>query len=203
MLYLLTGDVQIGKTRWLEELVGALRMRGVTPYGVLAPGVWVESTSERANAQGLEKLGIDNVLLPSGTRLRFATRTDIAKSTGAYQEKSQAGQEGLGWHISDSALAEVNAYLKTIPELSAAVSEPGVLIIDELGRLELLRNQGLTEAMALLTQGPLPHLQDAILIVRDVLSNIAEERYADIWGGCERIAPSPEAFTMLVERLCS
>ena len=40
MLFLLTGDVQIGKTRWLERLAAELSGDGVQVAGVLAPGVW-------------------------------------------------------------------------------------------------------------------------------------------------------------------
>ena len=66
MLFLLTGEVQIGKTRWLESLVTELADRGVPCAGVLAPGQWVPSEGEHADENGYEKLGIDNVLLPVG-----------------------------------------------------------------------------------------------------------------------------------------
>ena len=41
MLFLLTGDVQIGKTRWLERLAAELAGDGVPVAGVLAPCVCV------------------------------------------------------------------------------------------------------------------------------------------------------------------
>ncbi|MFR8830425.1 MAG: hypothetical protein ACLVHC_03640, partial [Eggerthella lenta] len=70
MLFLLTGDVQIGKTRWLERLAAELSGDGVQVAGVLAPGVWrVREPHEVPGERGLagegrfEKLGIDNVLL--------------------------------------------------------------------------------------------------------------------------------------------
>ena len=75
MLFLLTGDVQIGKTRWLERLAAELSGDGVQVAGVLAPGVWrVREPHEVPGERGLagegrfEKLGIDNVLLPSWLR---------------------------------------------------------------------------------------------------------------------------------------
>ena len=58
MLFLLTGEVQIGKTRWLESLVAELGAFGVPCAGVLAPGQWVPSTGPHADANGFEKLGI-------------------------------------------------------------------------------------------------------------------------------------------------
>ena len=36
MLYVLTGDIQTGKTRWLQETIAALEASGVSPYGVIA-----------------------------------------------------------------------------------------------------------------------------------------------------------------------
>ena len=78
MLFLLTGEVQIGKTRWLESLVAELGAFGVPCAGVLAPGQWVPSTGPHADANGFEKLGIDNVLLPGGERVPFARRGDLA-----------------------------------------------------------------------------------------------------------------------------
>ena len=69
MLFLLTGEVQIGKTRWLESLVTELADRGVPCAGVLAPGRWVPSEGEHADENGYEKLGIDNVLLPASVSL--------------------------------------------------------------------------------------------------------------------------------------
>lgn len=81
MLFLLTGEVQIGKTRWLESLVTELGAFGVPCAGVLAPGQWVPSMGPRADANGFEKLGIDNVLLPGGERIPFARRGDLARPT--------------------------------------------------------------------------------------------------------------------------
>ena len=189
MLFLLTGDVQIGKTRWLERLLADLQRKGVTPYGVLAPGVWVPSDAPEANAQGFEKLGIDNVLLPQNERLRFANRIDLAKRDGTYDENAQAGRMGLGWHISDEAIEHVNAHLASIPKLFDEEKGQGLLVIDELGRLELHKGEGLVEAMRLLDEGPRPGLDNAVLIVRETLVDEAEARYAEAWDGACRIAP--------------
>ena len=40
MLYILTGEIQTGKTRWLQALIDKLAEKGVPLEGVLAPGVW-------------------------------------------------------------------------------------------------------------------------------------------------------------------
>ena len=57
MLYVLTGDIQTGKTRWLQDTIAALEASGVFPYGVIAPGEWIE---HRENGTvTYEKTGID------------------------------------------------------------------------------------------------------------------------------------------------
>lgn len=40
MLYMLTGEIQTGKTRWLARRVDEARAAGIDVHGVLAPGVW-------------------------------------------------------------------------------------------------------------------------------------------------------------------
>lgn len=186
MLYLLTGDVQTGKTRWLQQHVERLRTEGITCYGVIAPGDWVESKGPHANADGFEKRGIWNVLLPQGERIRFADRKDIALEQDTFEEGSEAGRIGLGWHISDEALAQVNQHLANLPEAPGK----GLLVIDELGRLELVHDCGLTEAVRLLKAGPTAQYQDTLVVARDRLAHLVEEMFADIWGGCERIEPA-------------
>lgn len=189
MLYLLTGNVQTGKTRWLEQLVERLQGEGVVCYGVIAPGDWVPSSGPHANADGFEKLGIWNVLLPEGERIRFADRKDLAQEAGTFQANSEAGRVGLGWHISDEALARVNQHLAGIPQRACAAGERGLLIVDELGRLELKFDGGLTEAVRLLEEGPTSCIQDALVVARDTLAPLVEDRFSTIWGGYKRLFP--------------
>lgn len=211
MLFLLTGEVQIGKTRWLESLVAELGAFGVPCAGVLAPGQWVPSTGPHADANGFEKLGIDNVLLPSGERIPFARRGDLARADGTFDEESQAAKAELAWHIDDEAIARVNAHFdelavrasvavptdaKSHSGRSAEGAEskdpsraPGLLIVDELGRLEIWRGGGLTSAMALLAQGPTTAFPHALVVVRDYLLDDAEALFAEAWPDRCRISP--------------
>ena len=117
MLFLLTGDVQIGKTRWLSRLVEDLAECGVQSAGVLAPGVWRERGAEEPDGAGgaagagrFEKLGIDNVLLPDGECVPFARRRDLALAEGSYDVASQSAAAQMAWEISDAAIARVNAH---------------------------------------------------------------------------------------------
>lgn len=211
MLFLLTGEVQIGKTRWLESLVTELADYGVSCVGVLAPGQWVPSEGEHADANGFEKLGIDNVLLPSGERIPFARRGDLARADGTFDEESQAAKAELAWHIDDEAIARVNTHFdelavrasvavptdaKSHSGRSAEGAEskdpsraPGLLIVDELGRLEIWRGGGLTSAMALLAQGPTAAFPHALAVVRDYLLDDAEALFAEAWPDRCRISP--------------
>ena len=203
MLFLLTGEVQIGKTRWLEGLVADLAERGVPCVGVLAPGQWVASAGERADGNGYEKLGIDNVLLPGGERVPFARRGDLARADGTFDEDSQAARAELAWHISDVAIEHVNAHFRKLRSLvrAEAVSEseaprrssqPGLLVVDELGRLEIWRGGGLAEAVALLGEGPTVAFPHALVVVRDYLAADAEALLAEAWPDRMRIAPDKE-----------
>ena len=192
MLFLLTGEVQIGKTRWLESLVTELADCGVSCVGVLAPGQWVPAEGEHADANGFEKLGIDNVLLPSGERIPFARRGDLARADGTFDEESQAAKAELAWHIDDAAIDRVNAHFNEIAT-HASVAAPGLLIVDELGRLEIWRGGGLTSAMALLAQGPTTTFPHALAVVRDYLLDDAEALLAEAWPDRCRIKPNDAA----------
>lgn len=199
MLILLTGNIQTGKTRWLQKLLSNIEERGMVPRGVIAPGVWIKSTGPQADANGFEKLGIDNELLPSHEKVPFARRRDLAEAAGDYDEGSQSAQAQLLWAIDDSAIETVNAHFAALRKDAG----PGVgpLVIDELGRLELLRGEGLTEAMALLASGPSEAMPVALVIVREQLVELAEERFAEAWGGCTRIYPDNAGRSLVLDAL--
>ena len=193
MLFLLTGDVQIGKTRWLERLASELYAEGCEVAGVVAPGVW-----RAAGEGGFEKLGIDNVLLPDGERVAFARRRDLARAEGSLDPESQSEAAQLAWHISDDALARVNAHFGCIAEGMCGGAEegkarPGLLVVDELGRLELERGCGLVAATELLARGATARFPHALAVVRDWLLPRAVERFGAAWGGARAISPDDGA----------
>lgn len=216
MLFLLTGQVQTGKTRWLQALARDMLERGVPVWGVVAPGVWRESrdaddsvgfVSARVLAGNpasarLEKTGIDNVLLPSGARVPFARRCDLAQAAGVFDAKSQSARANLVWSIDDAAIVQVNEHFSKIarlvrfevgftPAASARASTPvpssaraGLLVIDEFGMLELARGEGLTEAVALVDAGAAPRCPHALVVVREQLYACARDRFTCApWGG--------------------
>ena len=204
MLFVLTGNVQTGKTRWLERFIAYTEDAGITPYGVLAPGVWVDRRNdvkhlEHADANGFEKLGIDNVLLPGKERFAFARRADLAMSEGSFDERAQSARAKLGWHISDEAIAHVNDHFAQIAAAASnakASNSKGLLIVDELGRLELERGEGLTEALAVLEAGPTPLYQHALIVVREMLLPHLEGKFA-AWGPRELIEPNVDGRALI------
>ena len=199
MLFLLTGDVQIGKTRWLESLCASLQAAGTCVAGVVAPVQWVPRPEGQPGgkhgfdgAGRFEKLGIDNVLLPQGERIEFARRRYLAAGGKAFAEGALAKAAKLGWAISDTAIAQVNAHFATLAKQAAnetRLAPHAVLVVDELGRLELLRGCGLTNALAILDAGPTPQFPHAIAVVRETLLDEARRRFKLLWG--EPIAISP------------
>ena len=198
MLFLLTGDVQIGKTRWLEGLIAELQQAGVGVAGVLAPGQWVPSHSPDADKNGFEKLGIDNVLLPEGRRIPFARREDLARAEGAFDEDSQSARLQLAWHISDEAIAQVNAHFDGLMADGVPLTAPSLLVVDELGRLELWAGEGLTSALELLRQGPSELFPHALVVVRDYLLDAAQQLLLPAWGEAVRIAPNHQSRELVV-----
>lgn len=216
MLFLLTGDVQIGKTRWLEGLIAALAARDVGAAGVLAPGQWVPSTGPEADANGYEKLGIDNLLLPEGQRVPFARRQDLARAEGRFDEGSQAARAQLAWHIFDDAIAQVNGHFEQLAaaagkpvaagELTGVAAgsscepiRPRLLVVDELGRLELWKGEGLTAAVALLQQGPSAAFPHALVVVRNYLVSEARRLLEPAWAPAALIGPTPEAVQQVLQ----
>lgn len=198
MLLVLAGDIQTGKTRWLEARVAELGARGVTCAGVVAPGVWREGRGRTGGAR-LVKRGIDNVLLPEGTRLRLA--------------RPLAGRDartGLAWDFDRDALARVNAHFSALRARAAAAAggspadaRPGLLVVDELGPLELRRGEGLVEALATVSCGPTPLWQNALVVVRRSLADEALARLAPAWEAAALVAPDEDGRHLLEKRLLS
>ena len=157
VFFILTGEIQTGKTRWLQGVLGDLSACGVPLRGVVAPGVWTRV------GRGFEKLGIDNVLLPSGEVVHLARRRDLARASGCLDACGQSESAGLGWAMADDALDRVDAHFVQLMKGDASPADvgcgdfalessllPGLTVVDELGRLELLRGRGLVHALELL-----------------------------------------------------
>ena len=163
-----------------------------------SPGESAQRHPDPAGEGRFEKLGIDNVLLPQHERIAFARRGDLAKAEGAHHPESQSARAGLAWEIDDGAVTRVNAHFAHLIEEGAdANTKPGagesLLVIDELGRLELLRGEGLVEAMRLLEAGASRHFPHALVVVRESLLEEAHAVFDGIWQDVAEIAPNNAA----------
>jgi nucleoside-triphosphatase THEP1 len=206
MLFLLAGDIQIGKTRWLECLVSDLEALGVACSGVLSPGIWRED-HDREGRGTYEKLGIETLFLPGRERAVFARRRDLAEQEGAFDACWQSSRAALGWAIPDKAFEVVNRHFDalsetTTPSLSAqgvGTALPGILIVDELGRLELEAGGGFTSAARLLKGGPTACYGHALVIVRDRLVEKAVACFTSAWQDICVIFPNEEGRQMVLQ----
>ena len=222
MFFILTGTAQTGKTRWLQALIQQARENGSTVYGTVSPGQWIDLGACSPKDQRYEKRGIDTVLLPEGKIIEFARRADLASpapaSDGAHcRACRQAMAAKLGWAISDDAIDQVNAHFRHLnlqasaclksqaaQHASSAAEKPGhvgLLVIDELGPLELLHNGGLTCAMDTLVQGPSPLWAHALVVVRESLCEIALQRLSAYWDGTKVLRPSEDAVNQVLSSL--
>lgn len=151
-----------------------------------------------AGAGRYEKRGINNLLLPQGQLIPFARRKDLAAAEGSADPHSQSARAQLGWAIDDRAISRVNDHLAGL--LQDPPAQPGLLVIDELGRLELMRGEGLTSAMTLLEAGPSPVAHHALVVVRagllDTALQLAADRFS-AWGEIRAIGPTEEAAALL------
>ncbi len=201
MLFVLTGDVRIGKSRWLEPLVSQLLHQGIPVHGVLSPGIWVPSESERADANGFEKKGIQSILVPGGERFRFAVRRDLVEGAPEGGKEEPLARNALGWRIDEAALERVNAHFREFQTRPLSPEQGGLLVVDELGRLELQHGDGLLEALRALQAGWSPCWPHSLVVVRRSLAEQAIERFGELWGGVRILAPDRESTRAVFEAL--
>ena len=176
-LYIMTGPFMTGKTTWIERLLLACglpiasrnpALAGLEPAtpGSTNPLPRVAGVYTPAVFEGAEKTAIDATLLPSCERFLFAPRRLV---------RDEQGTHFAGWDFQSGALQRINAHL-------AGCADCELLVVDELGPLELLRGQGYTEALRLLDAAAVPC---ALLVVRPDLLPQAEAR----WGAFEQLGP--------------
>lgn len=177
MLFILTGPIKTGKTRWLQSAVRELEANIITCYGVIAPGRW------RLCGDRYEKTGIDNELLPSHKRLDFAIPSD---------KKLDNSNFNMSWNISTKAIYEVNRHFSMLIKKRNDAISKGILVIDELGILELTRGEGLTEAIELVRLGPSPLTPNAVIVIRESLLNAVGDLF-DKWDKIAIVRPNAES----------
>ncbi len=138
MIILLTGESGCGKTTLCQRVVATLRARGANVAGVL---------SLPRFARG-EKIGMDVADVRTGERVALAERV----ATGA-------GTANLAWKFDDAGLARGAQILRAAPPCD-------VLIVDELGPLELVHHVGWIGALDILRAR---NYRAALVVVRPSL----------------------------------
>ncbi len=149
---LLSGAVGVGKTTVAERVVGLARRRGLASCGLLAPAMM--------NSCG-QKVGIWGVDAATAER-RVLARTDRdlgGPSVGPYSFDAGA----LEWAL---ALLE-NA-------LDAGGARPcDLIVVDEIGKLELWQDAGLAPILSRLASGGVGRV---LVLVRDSLREELQRR---------------------------
>lgn len=177
MISFLTGTRQIGKTTWLKRLVPMMQERGIPLWGFITPAVF----------EGDVKTGIDAVVYPGGETFPMATLAegatrkpfDPSKLPPVEQQRPQSH-----WNFSDEAMERIN---QALADNRGHVPSDAVLLLDELGPLEMFQGKGIVEAMDILDAGD---FSDSIVVIRPELMEQAVERWGSVSeGGCETIYP--------------
>lgn len=146
-LIIVTGLSGVGKTTWCKKLANNAKSNGYEVAGILSPGIF----------DGKNKIGIEVLDLSTGekkqlAKLREGGRSEITTPRWVFDPKSL---EWANKRLVDSSGGDL-------------------LIIDELGPLEFLRNEGLLAGIRKLDQGD---YQVACVVVRSSLLQVALQRW--------------------------
>ncbi len=139
MLVLLSGPTGSGKTTLCQRLAAVARERGHEVAGVLTPAL----------VKGNVKAGIEAVDLRSGeSRLLARVDRDLG---GVRVGRYSFCDDTLAWMLARCA---------------DALAGDGLVFVDEIGRLELHRGEGLAGVIPILAQ---PRAGDTVAVVREAL----------------------------------
>jgi nucleoside-triphosphatase THEP1 len=136
-LALVTGDVEVGKTTAVGRVVALARARGYVCGGLWAPAHVVDG----------KKTGIEVVDLAGDERRLLARMSAV-----------EAGRRMGRYTFDPAVVAWANHVLA-----EAIAARPDLLVVDEIGPLELERGGGLAPALESLAAGGMPRL---LVVVR-------------------------------------
>ncbi len=146
-LIVITGAINAGKTTFCRALIDHVRDQGGRVAGLLSPAEFADDA----------KIAIDLIDLSTDQRRRLATRRAQPDPTSPTPNWA-FGADALAW--GDTVIQAVRA--------------PDLLVIDELGPLELRHNQGRRSALPLIARGD---YDLACVVVRPTLIDVFTERY--------------------------
>ena len=144
-IVLLTGEREVGKTRLCQRVVEQAQRRGLSCKGVLSTALF----------EGQEKVGIGLVDAASGEERPLAAADDAP------------GEVRWGRYRFDASSLAWGA------ELLSSATPCDLLVVDELGPLELELGQGLVKALDVLVRGGFAL---ALVVVRPALIEEVRER---------------------------
>ncbi len=148
--FLLSGEREIGKTSLLLELKEQAQNADFDVSGVISPAVF----------EGGFKMGIDLLDLRSGKQLRLAN-LNVAEPEGQIATTH--------WTFDESALNYGNEVLgRSIP--------CDLLIVDELGPIELVRGQGWQNGIQAIESRA---YKTAVIVIRPSLLDVATSKWPD------------------------
>jgi nucleoside-triphosphatase THEP1 len=148
---LLTGPVGIGKTTVAERVIALVQRRGLTCGGLLAPAL-VDPAGQ--------KIGIWGVDVRSGER-RTLARTDL-----------ELGGPTIGPYSFDAAALDW-----ALAAIEKALGKCDLLVVDEIGKLELWHGRGLAPVLPGLASG---EARRSLVLVRDHLLLELQARLAAV-----------------------
>jgi nucleoside-triphosphatase THEP1 len=167
-LIILSGPTGAGKSAWCRRLVDAARAEDLVVAGLISPPVFSRSN----------KIAIGLMDLTSGESRRLAERRPLDElkkgpSKGSGKASARDPFQGITtrlWRLDPEVLAWGNRRLLSLPPHDC-------LILDELGPLELLHDQGLRAGPTLIDSRSTPL---TCVVIRPSLLPLAQERWP--WG---------------------
>jgi nucleoside-triphosphatase THEP1 len=150
-IVLLSGPVGVGKTTVAERVAGDLGRRGWACGGLLAPAL-VNSCGQKAGIWGVDLLG--------GER-RILARTD-----------RDLGGPAIGPYSFDAGALDW-----ALGAIEGAIRGCDLVVVDEIGKLELWQGTGLAPILPRLAAG---EARRALVLVREELLAEAEQRLGDV-----------------------
>ncbi|MHB1317360.1 MAG: nucleoside-triphosphatase [Anaerolineae bacterium] len=179
-LGILSGWRGAGKSTWCAALAEAARTRGLAVAGVLSRAVFAD---DRLPPAEREKTRIDLIDLATGAVSVLATPAEVGSEN-----------HGMRWHFDEATVAWGNAVLGGAGVADGVFAE--LVIIDELGPLELTHGRGLTAGLDLLDAR---RYRAAIAVIRPELLDAALARWPEAevigvpqWGGTQSGAQGQE-----------
>ena len=175
-LYVMTGQIQTGKTTWLKAFLNKASDENMRIDGLITPAIFENG----------QKTGIEAYLLPEKEKFLLAKKrfidSEIAhKNDQAVCEKDKK----LGYEFSGQSIERINAHLHYCVGAQN-------LVIDEIGPLEMMQGKGYTEALKLLDESA---VTNAIVVIRPSLLNAAAKR----WGEFEILTPKSSIDDLMIQ----